>query len=294
MSIQKTNYPSNPFITNLCKHEPKNVFQIKPGIFYCYGCSSIFYVNESGKIILPIKPKKFIKSQETATPIFLLINDTHRPYRFCNKGDYLEIRAKIVKQMKSFIQNLNLSKKTFFLSLDYFDRLCSKLTQFNFNVSEIAQFCVILAAKFIDKYQNALTAELSLGYSKNYLNDELYILKLLNYELYSITTYDILEDIMYTGFLFNNEKFSHNKMNFIYGKMEKMLYFFAETKYYIEMNPMEIALSVIGFIRETLGLPVYNNILKIIFIPNGDVKKYLNCLTKFRKCFKIQNETNYY
>lgn len=177
--------------------------------------------------------------------------------------------------------------------MDYFDRLCSKLTTFNFSVNQIAQFCVLLAAKFQDGQQNAITAKCCLGYSKNYSKDELYILQLLNYELYSITSYDILKDIMHIGFLFNNEKFSRNKMNIIYGKMEKMLYFFSETKYYIEMTKMEIALAVIGFVRETLGLTAYNNILKEIFMNSGDEKKYLNCLSKFRKYFKIQDDSRH-
>ena len=118
-------------------------------------------------------------------------------------------------------------------------------------------------------------------------------MQLLNYELYSITSYDILKDIMHIGFLFNNEKFSRNKMNIIYGKMEKMLYFFSETKYYVEMTKMEIALAVIGFVRETLGLTAYNNILKDIFMNGGDEKKYLNCLSKFRKYFKIQDDSRH-
>jgi hypothetical protein len=240
-----------------------------------------------------VKPQKYNAIQETATPIFLSLQDTHCPYRFCNKESYLEIRTKIVKKMKTFAQKFNLSKKTYFLALDYFDRLCSKLTQFNFSVVQIAEFCVVLASKFQDESKNALTAKLSLGYSKNYAKDELYILQLLNYELYSITSYDILMDIMHTGFLFNNEQFSQNKMNIIYGKIVKMLYFFSETKYYIEMTPMEIALSVIGFVRETLGLTAYNNIIKNLFMSSGDIKRYLSCLTKFRKCFKIQEDNNH-
>ena len=76
-------------------------------------------------------------------------------------------------------------------------------------------------------------------------------------------------------------------------KMEKMLYFFSETKYYIEMTKMEIALAIIGFVRETLGLTAYNNIIKDIFIQSGDAKKYLNCLSKFRKYIKIQDDSKH-
>ena len=291
MSLEN-NY-SNSDITP-CFHKPKHIFKLKSNLSVCFGCSSIIYLNNSGQIILPVKPQKYNASQETATPIFLSMHDTHCPLRFCNKESYLEIRTKIVKKMKLFSQKMGLSLTTYFLALDYFDRLCSRLTEFNFSVVQIAQFCVVLAAKFQDEQQKAINAKLNLGYSKNYSTDELYILQLLNYELYSITAYDIVKDIMYTGFIFNNEKFSRNKMNIIYGKIEKILYFFSETKYYIEMTQMEIALAVIGFVRETLGLSAYNSILKEIFMPCEDYKRYLHCLAKFKKYFKIQDDANHH
>ena len=291
MSLEN-NYSNSDI--NPCFHEPKNIFKLKSNLSVCFGCSSIIYLNQSGKIILPVKPQKYNASQETATPIFLSLHDTHCPLRFCNKESYLEIRTQIVKKMKLFSQKMGLSVTTFFLALDYFDRLRSRLTEFNFSVVQIAQFCVVLAAKFQDEQQKAINAKSNLGYSKNYSTDELYILQLLNYELYSITAYDIVKDIMYTGFLFNNEKFSRNKMNIIYGKIEKILYFFSETKYYIEMTQMEIALAVIGFVRETLGLTAYNNILKEIFMPCEDYKRYLHCLAKFKRYFKIQDDANHH
>ena len=273
-----------------CKHEAKNLFPIKQNYLVCFGCSSLIYTNESGKKIFPVKPEKYNTPQETATPIFISLKDNHCPYRFYNKEELIKIRMKIVKKMKAFVQHFNLTKKTYFVALDYFDRICTKIYLFNFDdLMLIAHICVVLAAKFQDDHQNAMAAKLSLSLSNNYSKDELYILRLLNYDLYSFTPYDIVMDIMHTGFLFNNEKFSRRKMNIVYSKIEKILYFFSEIKYYIDMTPMEIALSVIGFIRETLGLVAYNDIIKNIFMPNDDVKKYLICLNKFKRCFKIED-----
>ena len=289
----ENSYTNSPSI-NSCSHESKNVIEIKSNFKICFNCSSIIYTNEIGKNITPVKPNKYNASQETATPIFLSIKDTHRPYRFVNKESYLKIRAKIIKKMKTFAQNFNLTKKTFFLSLDYFDRICSRAAKFNFaDFLQTAYLCVVLAAKFQDDHQNAFNAKLSLGPSNNYTKDELYVLQLLNYDLYSITSYDIVMDIMHTGILFNDENFSINKMNVIYGKIEKMLYFFSEKKYYIEMTPIEIALSVIGFIREALGLVSYNNIIQQIFMTQfDDLKTYSDCLILFKKCFQIQEDSN--
>jgi hypothetical protein len=275
-----------------CSHESNYLHDVKPNFQICFNCSSIIYTNELGKKIFPIKPKKYNASQETATPIFLSMTDTHRPYQFNNKESYLKIRTKVVKKMKIFAQNFNLTKKTYFLSLEYFDRICSRATKFNYaDFLQTALLCVVLAAKFQDDHQNAFNAKLGLGLSNNYTKDELYVLQLLNYDLYAITSYDIVMDIMHTGFLFSGENFSLNKMNAIYQKVETMLYFFSEKKYYIEMTPIEIAISVIGFIREALGLVTYHNIIKHIFMTQvNDLKIYLDCLNLFKKCFQIQVE----
>ena len=293
--MQAGNSPMNNISQNSCNHDSKFLHEIKPNFSLCFNCSSIIYTNEIGKKIFPVKPKKYNASQETATPIFISLNDTHRPYRFYNKESYLKIRTKIVKKMKIFAQNYNLTKKTFFLSLNYFDRICSRAIKFNIaDFTQTAHLCVVLAAKFQDDHQNAFNAKLSLGPSNNYTKDELYVLQLLNYDLYAITPYDILMDIMHTGFLFSNENFSINKMNAIYGKIEKMIYFFSEKKYYIEMTPIEIALAVIGFIREALGLVAYNNILQLIFMNQvNDLKSYTDCLFIFKKCFQIQEDSNH-
>lgn len=288
----------NSLMNNLnispCEHDSKYIFCIKPNFFLCFNCSSLIHINEAGKKILPIKPRKYNASQETSTPIFLSITDTHRPYEFCNKESYLKIRSKIVKKMKAFSQEFNLTKKTFYLSLDYFDRICSRANRFNFSgFMQTAMLCVVLAAKFQDDHQNALNAKLSLGFSNNYAKDELYVLQLLNYDLYAITAYDIIMDIMHTGILFTDEQFSLNKMNVIYQKVEKMLYFFSEKKYYIEMTPIEIALSVIGFIREALGLDAFNSIIKLILMTQADdLKIYTDCLKLFKNCFQIQEQSN--
>jgi hypothetical protein len=277
-----------------CLHESNYLHEMKQNFQLCFNCSSIIYTNELGKKIFPIKPRKYNAAQETATPIFLSVKETHRPYLFNNKESYLKIRAKIVKKMKLFAQNFNLTKKTYFLSLEYFDRICSRAAKFNYtDFLQTALLCVVLAAKFQDDHQNAFNAKVCLGLSNNYTKDELYVLQLLNYDLYAITSYDIVMDIMHTGFLFSDENFSLNKMNVIYQKVEKMLYFFSEKKYYIEMTPIEIALSVIGFIREALGLDAFNSIIKLILMTQADdLKIYTDCLKLFKNCFQIQEQSN--
>ena len=275
-----------------CSCETKSISEINSKISLCFGCSSVIFKDESGIEITTIKPSNYSKRQESAFPLFLSIPDNYKQYSFINKEDYLKIRSSFVKQMKSFCYNFNLSKKTYFLSLDYFDRICSKMPSFEIqDLLQICKFCILLASKFHEPQIKYLEIKSNLCLSNNYSKDELYLLQVLDYDLLIHTSYDILIDIMHTGFLFKNEKFSLKKMNILYEKLENMLYFFSETKYYIDMTNKEIALSFIGLTREILGLIPYNNILKSTFMQEQiDAQKYYCCLKKLKKCIKIKSD----
>ena len=119
----------------------------------------------------------------------------------------------------------------------------------------------------------------------------------LNYDLFRITTYDILMDILKCGFIFNDEQFNFNILNSVYNQIENMLYLFSETKHYINMSPKEIAIGIMGLAREILGLSAFNENIKIVFMDikeYDDIHKYnyLKCLNKIRKCFKIVESNN--
>ena len=278
-----------------CQHTKKAITEINSKLSLCFDCSSIIFKNESGEEISTIKPSKYSVRQETAIPIFLITHDNHTTYSFLNKSEYLKVRNSFVKYMKKFCNDFKLSKKTFFLSLVYFDKICSKMHSFNKNdLLQISQICIILASKFQESQIKTLEIKSYLKLTSNYSKDELFLLQLLDYDLFSHTPYDLLMDIMHTGFLFRNEQFSLKKMNLIYGNMVNMLYFFTETKLYIEMTHKEIALALIGLIRETLGLPAYNNILKYIFMNEStDIQCYYGCLKRFAKFFTIKNNNNH-
>ena len=277
-----------------CTHEKKDRSEVNKDISLCFNCSSVIIRSENGREISTIKPLKYSIKQEAAVPLFLLNNGN--PYKFINKHDYLKIRVNIVKELKMICTNFKLSKKTYFISLDYFDKICSKLSAFDMgDLLQISKFCIVLAVKFQESQIKAIEIKKSLGLclSNNYSKDELYLLQLLDYNLYANTSFDIMMDIMHTGFLFSNEKFSLKKMNLIYKKMENMLYFFSGTKFYIDMTHKEIAISIIGLIRETLGLASYNKIIKTIFMSEcTDIQIYSICLQKLKKFFKIKDDEN--
>jgi hypothetical protein len=102
-------------------------------------------------------------------------------------------------------------------------------------------------------------------------------------------------DILHCGFLFNGEQFSINKMKVIYEKIESMLYMFSESQYYLDMTNKEIALAIIGLIREILRLEAYNNIIKYVFINDQkSIQNHLYYLKKIKRCFVIKDNNNRY
>ena len=78
-----------------------------------------------------------------------------------------------------------------------------------------------------------------------------------------------------------------------------MLYLFSEKKYYIRITPKEIAIAIMGFAREIMGLIPFTENIQIIFMNINEFYdihnyKYIKCLNTIRKCFKIEenNENN--
>ena len=131
-----------------CNHLQKDKCELTKNLSYCYQCSSLILVNETQSVISTVKPNDRYQIQET-TPLFLSLIDEHRPRNFINKIEYIKLRTFIIKQMKNFCEFFKLAKKTYFLSLDYFDRICSNMIQFNLNaLIQISYFCILLACKY--------------------------------------------------------------------------------------------------------------------------------------------------
>ena len=275
-------------------HKKQFRLELNQKISFCFNCSSAIITNKSGKEISTIKPLKYHIPQETALPIFLLLSDNN-PYSFLNKSGYIKIRKQIIKDMKLFCSKYKLNNKTYFLALNYLDRICSRMLGFDLEaIKQIYQICIILACKLIENQSKVIEIKkLARIISTNYAKDELYLLTLLNYDLKVFTSYDILIDILNCGFLFDDEEFSIRKIHSIYNEIENILYLFSESKYYIDMTQKEIAMTIIGFIRETLGLvPFSKNIQNVFMHEYVDIYNYINCLNKLRKCFKLKVEGN--
>ena len=279
-------------------HKKQYKYELSENLSFCTNCYSAILTDKSGNQISTVKPRKYDTPQETTLPLFLTVANTHAPYNFVNKKDYLKVRKDMVKNMKSFCNQININMKTFFLALHYFDRICSRMVAFDTKaLNRIYKICIILAAKFLEMHTKGTEIKRLAGsISTNYAKDELYILSLINYDLATFTSYDILNDLFHCGFLFNNEKFQIRKMHSIYDEIENILYLFSESKNYIEMTHKEIAIAIIGLIRETLGLTAFSkNIQSLCINDYLDIHYYLVALNRFKKCFKfieIHNSQN--
>ena len=264
-------------------------------ISYCANCTSIILTTETKNELSTIKPSSFILPTDF-DPSIITSHEEILHRSFNNKKDYLKIRQKVIRELKKINSQFSLSFQTFFLSVTYLDLICSKLTSFQYEeILLIANFCIIIAAKFSEDGCKGfeIEKEYRKTISSNYHSDEIYIVKLLDYHLNLITSYQILIMMMRIGFIFEDENFNRKKMNCVYNQMEKMLYAFVESKNYIEMTPKEIAMGIIGFARESLGLIAYDEKVRLAYGFNDSECKisfYLNGLSKITMCLKLKNE----
>ena len=281
----------------------KKIYQLEfsPTISFCYECSSVIMADASGKTKSTIKPLKYHSLCESNNFYFLRNLNSNKINNYPISKDILKIRINFVNQIKQKCSLLNLSLNTYFLSLNYFDQICSIFaSSIKDDLPLISDICIILAAKITEKKEKAIKTKLFLigrTNSEKYIKDEEYILSKLNYDLIRITSYDILKDIMKVGFVFDDEEFNPKKLNSIYSNMENMLYLFSERKQYIKMSPKEIAMGIVGLCREILGLSAFNENIQFLFMginkyDESHIYNYAKCLNKIRKCFKIIEEVN--
>lgn len=278
------------------KKNKYNIIKLFNSINYCLTCSKFIFKNTSSfesseKVIIPTN---FNINKENLPSFQWLEKNTEQNKFFVNKKDYLKLRSPIIKNMKNICSYFSLSFKTYFLSVEYLDRISSQINSFNKNtLSQISIFCIILASKFNENSLKALEVQSNLreNLSKNYMEDEIYVMKLLNYDLNVYTSYDILMDIMIYGFIFENETFNYKKFILLYANIPKVLYTFSQSNSFIDMTAKQIAISMIGFSRELLNLNPFNeNIRKIFLFDNKYENIYLIGLKIIKKKIKIENE----
>jgi hypothetical protein len=188
--------------------------------------------------------------------------DTSILYR--NTDEFFNLRKKTILMMKRITKEFDLCDKTFHLALALLDRISIILIK-NKNallqIKSIGKFCIILSTKFIeDKTYKVI--ELEKKYLKkisfNFINDEIYILQLLNYNLNTTTSYDILTFLLTNQeIIFEDEENLFLKKNKIYSIYHMSIVYInklVENNITLIMTPVQIAFGVIQIIRKRLGL----------------------------------------
>ena len=173
----------------------------------------------------------------------------------CQKKDYLKLRKKTILMLKEISINYCLSDKSYHLAISLLDKIYLKIKALN-EINIIAIFCLILSAKFIENdplKSSLLEKNYCNKISSNYKSDEIYILKLLDYNLNFTTAYDILKLILtQQNILFDGEeknyKFSIYHMAIVY--LNKLV----ENDIILSLNPIEISFGIIQLIRKRLKL----------------------------------------
>lgn len=261
-----------------CNHSKAAPSPHDPSLYICSICSSLLLEsqNSSGEktFISTIKPLNFSSQLEIIPSFLSQINFSifsQKKIFFQNKQEYLKYRSDCIKKLKSICNALSLSQKTYFLALDYFDRICSKIKIFIKDyLEDIIFFCLILASKFYENFSKNEEVRQKIK-KKNIFSDEIYILSLLDFELNNLTAHEYIKEILNFGFVFEGESIvNEKKLKNIYLLVEKIAYIFTENNLYIDMTPYQIAIGVIAIARKLLGLEPFSELFKRVFISNNN------------------------
>ena len=127
--------------------------------------------------------------------------------------------------------------------------------------------------------------------SSNYKNDEIYILKLIDYNLNITTAYDVLNLILtQQNILFDGEekknKFSTHHMAIVY--LNKLI----ENEIILTLNPIEISFGIIQLIRKRLKLIPENKEIYKLFFKDYNNKNYTKAYLIFYNLFCNKNKRN--
>ena len=194
---------------------------------------------------------------------------------------YKNIRINGINIIKNFCNTFQLDQKIFYSSVYLMDHIFinKKFTQ---DISKTAYHCVLICLKFFENGNLSTNIINSLNNENFDSNLEIQILEAINYELNFFTAYDILSFLLNNEILFSYEKEFlriHNvEISNVYYNCFIQLYKLVDKKFYIRFSSIELAFSLIAFIRKSFGLEDLQNLFGLIYS-----FKYEN----YSKCFEF-------
>ena len=246
--------------------------------FFCRNCSCSHPFE--------MKSRKTLTSFDSDSFTTLIKNSVQElPEILITKKDYLTVRKNAVLLLKKMTTEYGLCDKTFHLSILLMDRIYSKINTIN-EINLIAIFCLILSSKYTeDNACKAFVLEKIYAnrLSSNYRSDEIYILKLLDYNLNTTTAYDILSYLVSLEIVGKNELTNLKKQNpqLIEHICLSYLNNLVQYNFIVPLNPLEIALGVIQICRKKIGLSLYTKDLLEKFELDDMKSKMNHCYSVF-------------
>ena len=203
---------------------------------------------------------------------------------------YKDIRINGVNIIKNFCNTFQLDQRIFYSSIYLMDELFinKKFTQ---DISKTSYHCVLICLKFFENGNFSTNVMNSLNYENFDSHLEIEILKSIDYNLYFFTAYDILNVLLDNKILFSYEKEflrNHNvEITNVYFNCFIQLFKLVDKKFYIRFTSIELAFSIIAFVRKAFGLED----LHILFgqIYSFKYENYSKCFEFLLTKLKIKN-----
>lgn len=280
------------------KHLHENLRNLCRNVEMCLDCGvfTLKIENTNQKITL-VKPKRY-NCPMIINPLVIFKNIT-KSFKETNENimEFTELYKQVRKGQIDYLRNLTLkykaSHRCFYLALAYLDRVLGAMKTASFyKCHVITVSCFLLALKFNDhdciipNYSSFTAAN---GKQKIKSCDihrwELKALKMLQYRLNIVTSYNILETLMLGGIVYTDEVYlkPDEFIKNIYSHATKLLYKIMSnsiiTVYY---NCVQIAFSVVYISRKVHGLNVYFR-KKLMKIYDIHFSYYNECLKDISK-----------
>jgi hypothetical protein len=207
-------------------------------------------------------------------------NDSHR--------EYLERRKVIMKSLKKLFGKFEFKESVFFLAVNYLDAILLSSPNFNYDVAIYSSFVLaskvfLTSGKFYES-DPKLPKMKQIAYSiegdfseKDIKTSEIICLKLLDYKLDRTTSYDLLESFLKNGIVFENEVnvVSCQNMKEMNDLAFSILKNFVYDTRYLDFTPLQVAASVVSYVRKKFQLKSWNRLLEKIYSIKQDY--FINC-----------------
>ena len=279
-----------------CTHPKHKINSINKldNYHFCIDCGSIILSLSENNDYNISKPLSYQQNIEM-DPLSLFKYITKKEFKIINSTHpYYKNRSKAISLLQKYSEYYKYSESSFYLALHYMDYIFTHLEK-NVPQKKFELFVInslLLAVKFYEKdiTQPDIFLYTSIGISYDIdeidiVQNEIECLKILEYDLNILNSYDLLLLFMNNGFVFENEieNKSQEFSNIIYCYAKKIFSDIILTPLAIQYTPLEICFSIIHLARKQFKLKVqYFNIIKKFYdIHLNDYKSCLNAIKTF-------------